>query len=119
MALQEKDRLKEVLKDTDLSIIITGLGKGTGTGVSPIVAQLVKEMDSLVWGITILPFFFEGKKRINQAQKGLKNIEKIVDALMVIPNDNLLKKIGENLSLKESFEKVDKLLEEVILGIGN
>jgi len=119
VALQEKDRLKEVLKDTDLSIIITGLGKGTGTGVSPIVAQLVKEMDSLVWGITILPFFFEGKKRINQAQKGLKNIEKIVDALMVIPNDNLLKKIGENLSLKEGFEKVDKFLEEVILGIGN
>lgn len=119
VALQEKDRLKEILKGTDLSFILVGLGKGTGTGISPIVAQLAKEMDILTWGIVILPFFFEGKRRINQAREGLKNLEKVIDALMVIPNDSLLENGGKNLSLKEGFGKIDKFLEEIILRIEN
>lgn len=119
IALEEKDRVKEILDQTDLVFLVSGLGKGTGTGASPIIAQLAKEMGSLTIGFVVLPFYFEGEKRVEVGKRGLQELEKTLDALMVIPNDVLLKNAPEDSSLKEGFRKIDGILDQVIQALGN
>jgi cell division protein FtsZ len=119
IALEEKDRIKETLYETDLVFLVSGLGKGTGTGASPIIAQLAKEMGSLTVGFVVLPFYFEGEKRVNVGKRGLQELEKSLDALMIVPNDVLLKNGQENPSLKEGFGKIDGILDQVIQALEN
>jgi len=119
IALEEKDSIKDVLSGADLTLLVSGLGKGTGTGVSPVIAQIAKEMGSLTIGFFILPFSFEGERRMSQAENGLKELGKVVDAVMAVPNDDLLKGADENFSLKEGFKKIDKILGEAIEAIDN
>ena len=119
IALEAKDRVKEILHQTDLVFLVSGLGKGTGTGASPIVAQLAKEMGSLTIGLVVLPFYFEGEKRVNVGKRGLQELEKTLDALMVIPNDVLLKNAQANPSFKEGFRKIDGILDQVIQVMGS
>ena len=119
IALEEKDRVKEILDQTDLVFLVSGLGKGTGTGASPIIAQLAKEMGSLTIGFVVLPFYFEGEKRVDVGKRGLQELEKTLDALMVIPNDVLLKNAPEDPSLREGFRKIDGILDQVIQVMGN
>ena len=114
IALGEKNRIKEILKGASLLFLVSGLGKGTGTGVSPVVAQLAREMSILTVGFAILPFSFEGEKRAAQAREGLRDLEKAVDALMVISNDDLLNDLEESSSLKEGFRTIDGILEKLI-----
>ncbi len=117
--LEEKERVEEILKGTDLLFLISGLGKGTGTGVSPIVAQLAKKMGVLTLGFLVLPFHFEGEKRVNQARNGLQELEDALSALMVIPNDFLLEEPDKGSSLEEKLVKVDMAFGEAIHAVGD
>lgn len=114
IALRERNGIKEILQASSLVFLVSGLGKGTGTGASPVIAQLAREMDILTVGFCVLPFSFEGIKRLTQARKGLEELEKVVDALMVIPNDGLLDGREKDPFLKDSFRKIDGILEKVI-----
>ena len=101
---------------TKMVFITAGLGGGTGTGAAPIIAQMAKEMDILTVGIVTMPFHFEGKLRIEQAEKGLENIKKSVDSLIVI-NNNKLREVYGNLGFKAGFSKADEVLATAARGI--
>lgn len=119
IALEEKERIKQILEGANLVCLIFGLGKGTGTGVSPVIGQLAKELGSLTMGFAILPFDFEGEKRVALAKKSLQEMEKVVDALMIIPNDILLGNPEKDLSLQEGFGRVDDIMGKAIHVLDN
>ncbi len=119
IALEEKEKLKQILKGANLVCLVFAMGKGTGTGVSPIIAQLAKEIGSLSMGFIVLPFYFEGEKRVNSVKETLPELEKALDALMVIPNDILLENVEKEPSLEKGFRKIDKILKEVIQALGD
>ena len=109
--------LKNLLTtQTKMVFITAGMGGGTGTGAAPIIAQMAKEMDILTVGIVTMPFQFEGKLRLEQAEKGLENIKKTVDALIVI-NNNKLRDVYGNLGFKAGFSKADEVLSTAARGI--
>ena len=101
---------------TKMVFITAGMGGGTGTGAAPIIAQMAKEMEILTVGIVTMPFQFEGKLRLEQAEKGLENIKKTVDALIVI-NNNKLREVYGNLGFKAGFSKADEVLSTAARGI--
>ena len=111
------DDLKTLLTtQTKMVFITAGMGGGTGTGAAPIIAQMAKEMDILTVGIVTMPFHFEGKLRLEQAEKGLENIKRSVDALIVI-NNNKLREVYGNLGFKTGFSKADEVLSTAARGI--
>ena len=111
------DDLKTLLTTPTKMVFITaGMGGGTGTGAAPIIAQMAKEMDILTVGIVTMPFQFEGKLRLDQAEKGLENIKRSVDALIVI-NNNKLREVYGNLGFKTGFSKADEVLSTAARGI--
>ena len=111
------DDLKTLLTtQTKMVFITAGMGGGTGTGAAPIIAQMAKEMDILTVGIVTMPFQFEGKLRLDQAEKGLENIKRSVDALIVI-NNNKLREVYGNLGFKTGFSKADEVLSTAARGI--
>ena len=91
--------------------LTAGMGGGTGTGAIPIIAKIAKDMGILTIGIVTKPFTFEGKKRKLRADQGIENLKRIVDALIIIPNDNLLEISGSKTTIKEAFGMVDNVLE--------
>ena len=101
---------------TKMVFITAGMGGGTGTGAAPIIAKMAKEMDVLTVGIVTMPFQFEGKLRLEQAEKGLENLKKTVDALIVI-NNNKLREVYGNLGFKAGFSKADEVLSTAARGI--
>lgn len=107
------DEIKEVVKDTDLIFIAAGMGGGTGTGASPVIAKEAKESGALVIGIVTTPFSFEGKKRDNNAIKGLLELSKVVDSIIVVSNDRLLDELG-SIPLSESFKYSDAILKQAV-----
>jgi len=113
VAMEGENRLREILRGVDLLFLVCGLGKGIGSGASSVVAQIAKELGCLTIGFFILPFYFEGEKRAAQAKKTLEKLEELVNGLMIINNDSLLKLDNPqgSLSLEEGFRKVDELLE--------
>lgn len=112
-AMEGEGRIRELLRDVDLLFLVCGLGKGMGVGASPVVAQIAKELNCLIIGFFVLPFYFEGKRRTAQAKKTLEKLRELIDGLMVINNDSLLKLDNSQspLFFKEGFEKVDEVLE--------
>ncbi|MDA9660558.1 cell division protein FtsZ [Flavobacteriaceae bacterium] len=118
MAAQESfDEIKNLLStQTKMVFITAGMGGGTGTGAAPIIAKMAKEMDILAVGIVTMPFQFEGKLRLDQAELGLQNIKKNVDALIVI-NNNKLREVYGNLGFKAGFSKADEVLSTAARGI--
>ncbi|MEC7068832.1 MAG: cell division protein FtsZ [Bacteroidota bacterium] len=111
------DDIKTLLTtQTKMVFITAGMGGGTGTGAAPIIAQMAKEMDILTVGIVTMPFQFEGKLRLDQAEKGLENIKRSVDALIVI-NNNKLREVYGNLGFKTGFSKADEVLSTAARGI--
>lgn len=119
VALEEKEKIKQVLQGANLTCLVFGLGKGTGSGVSPVIGQLAKELGSLTMGFSILPFDFEGEKRVSLAKKSIQEMEKAVDALMIIPNDVLLGNTEKDLSLQEGFGRVDGIMGKAIHVLDN
>ncbi len=116
-AQESKDEINSVLSTQTKMIFITaGMGGGTGTGAAPVIAQMAKSLDILTVGIVTMPFQFEGKLRLKQAQKGLERIKETVDALIVI-NNNKLREVYGNLGFKAGFAKADEVLATAARGI--
>ena len=118
-AEETKGIIAEMLKDSDLVFITAGMGGGTGTGAAPVVAQLAKEMGILTIAVVTKPFNFEGKKRMDNAEKGLENLRKYVDTLVIIPNDKLLKLVPAKTPIVEAFRYADDVLRQGIQGISD
>lgn len=118
-ALDEYEKLSEVLQDADMVFITAGMGGGTGTGAAPVIAKLAKELGALAVGVVTKPFLFEGKKRYRQADQGITALEENVDSLITIPNQRLLYIAGESLSLVDTFKKADEVLLNAVRGISD
>jgi cell division protein FtsZ len=118
-AIETKDLLRNSVEGADMVFITAGLGGGTGTGGAPIVAEISKEMEILTVAVVTKPFLFEGKKRNQQAEEGIAELRKIVDTLIVVPNQRLLSLGGKTLSLLEAFKKADDILYHAVKGISD
>ncbi len=116
-ALEDSEKIRELLMDTDMLFVTAGMGGGTGTGAAPVIASIAKELGILTVGVVTKPFMFEGKRRMTQAEKGISELKKYVDALIVIPNQRIFSICGKNLSMKESFKMVDRVLVNAVRGI--
>jgi cell division protein FtsZ len=116
---ENSDDIREALKGSDMVFVTCGMGGGTGTGGSPVVAKIAKELGSLVVGIVTKPFMWEGKKRITVAETGIESLRKHVDALIIIPNQKLLEIIDKNTNFGEAFLKVDEVLYNATRGIAD
>jgi len=115
-AKETKDELKKALSGADMVFITCGLGGGTGTGASPVVADIAKKIGALTVAVVTLPFKMEGKQRMANAYEGLKNLESIVDTLIVIPNDKLLEIIPD-VSIVTAFKICDEILVNAVKGV--
>jgi len=118
-ALEDVDKIREVLKGADMVFITAGLGGGTGTGGAPVIAEAAREVGALTVGIVTKPFHFEGKKRMKQAEEGLSNLRMTADALITIPNQRLLSISGKSMTLLEAFKKADEILYHAAKGISD
>ncbi len=118
-ALESKDEIKELLKDTDMAFITFGAGGGTGSGAGPIVAEVAQEQDILVVGIATKPFTFEGDKRRQNAEEAIEKLSKHVDTLITIPNDRLLQTIDRRTPLLDAFKVADEVLRQGVQGISD
>lgn len=116
-AQESLEDLRIALKDTKMLFVTAGMGGGTGTGAAPVVAGMAKEMNVLTVGIVTLPFDFEGPKRKEQALNGIAELEKVVDTLLVVDNNNLLKILGNKTSMKKAFLEADRVLGSAARGI--
>ena len=116
-AEESADELYEVLRGADMVFIAGGMGGGTGTGASPVVAQIAKELGSLTIGVVTKPFTFEGHKRAQSAEAGIEALKSQVDTLIVIPNDRLLQIADKRASLQQAFSLADDVLRQGIQGI--
>ncbi len=116
-AEESSEDLYEVLKGSDMVFITAGIGGGTGTGASPIVAQVAKEIGALTIGVVTRPFTFEGSRRIQTAEGGIEMLKEQSDTLIVIPNDRLLQIVDKRASLHEAFSMADDVLRQGIQGI--
>lgn len=118
-AIETMDSVKTALAGADMVFITCGLGGGTGTGGAPIIAEIAKSIGALTVAVVTKPFLFEGKKRERQAEEGLAELKKIVDTLIVIPNQRLLGLGGKTMSLLEAFKKADEILFHAVKGISD
>ena len=118
-AEESKASITEMLEDSDLVFITAGMGGGTGTGAAPVVAQIAKDMGILTIAVVTKPFNFEGRKRMENAEKGLEGLRKYVDTLVVIPNDKLLKLVPKGTPIVEAFRYADDVLRQGIQGISD
>lgn len=116
-ALEDRERIQEVLAGADMVFITAGMGGGTGTGAAPVVAELAKEMGILTVAVVTKPFPFEGSKRMNLAQNGINELSKHVDSLITIPNDKLLSVLGKGVSLLDAFKAANNVLLGAVQGI--
>lgn len=118
-AEESKAKLTEILKGTDLVFITAGMGGGTGTGAAPVIAQIAKELGILTVGIVTKPFQFENPKRMENAEKGIQELRKYVDTIVIIPNERLLTILPENTTLVDAFRYADDVLRQGIQGISD
>ncbi len=118
-AMEDTNRIIEILEDADMVFITSGLGGGTGTGATPIVASLARELGALTVAVVTKPFSFEGPRRMKQAEQGLAEIAGVVDTVISIPNDKLLKLAGKNTSFQEALQMADDVLRQAVQGIAD
>ncbi|MGC9456556.1 MAG: cell division protein FtsZ [Halothiobacillaceae bacterium] len=116
-ALEDREPIQEVIKETNMLFITTGMGGGTGTGAAPVIAQIARDMGILTVAVVTRPFSFEGKKRSAQALEGIRELEANVDSLIVIPNDKLMAVMGKQASLVDAFNAANEILYTAVQGI--
>ena len=116
-AMESRDELKAALKGADMVFVTAGEGGGTGTGGAPIVAEIARELRALTVGVVTRPFSFEGRKRAEQAQMGITDLQDKVDTLIIIPNDRLLQVVEKQTSVMEAFRLADDVLRQGVQGI--
>jgi cell division protein FtsZ len=118
-ALEDTEKLLEVLGGADMVFVTTGLGGGTGTGAAPVIASLANQMGALTIAVVTKPFRFEGRNRATQAERGLKELTDCVDTMITIPNERLLATVGKGTSMSEAFANADDVLRQAIQGISD
>ena len=118
-ALEDTDKILEALTGADLVFVTTGLGGGTGTGAAPVIASLANQLGALTVGVVTKPFRFEGRKRAQQAQDGLRDLAESVDTMIAIPNERLLSTVARTTSMSEAFATADDVLRQAIQGISD
>ena len=118
-ALEDRDKLRDMLKGTNMVFVTAGMGGGTGTGAAPIVAQVAKELGILTVAVVTKPFELEGSKRMKIAQEGIKELIEEVDSLITIPNQKLLEELGEDCSMLEAFKQANDVLAGAVRGISD
>ncbi|AHF69380.1 cell division protein FtsZ [Pseudomonas cichorii] len=118
-ALEDRERIAEVLQGTNMVFITTGMGGGTGTGAAPIIAEVAKELGILTVAVVTRPFPFEGRKRMQIADEGIRMLSESVDSLITIPNEKLLTILGKDASLLSAFAKADDVLAGAVRGISD
>ena len=118
-AEETKSEIQDVIKGADMIFIACGMGGGTGTGAAPIVARAAREQGILTVAVTTKPFFFEGNHRMKIAEKGIEELSKEVDAIIVIPNDKLLQLADKNTNFKDAFSSCDNVLRQAVEGISD
>ena len=118
-AEESQDDISNVLQGADMVFITAGMGGGTGTGAAPIVAKIAKEMGILTVGVVTKPFNFEGKRRMQNAEMGIKSLQEQVDTLVTIPNDRLLQIAERKTSITEAFKIADDVLRQGVQGISD
>ena len=118
-AEENAEEIYEALKGSDMVFITAGMGGGTGTGASPVVAQIAREVGALTVGVVTRPFAFEGKKRLLSAEEGINNLKQHVDTLITVPNDRLLQVADKRTPLSEAFRLADDVLRQGIQGISD
>jgi len=118
-ANESKEEIAQAIKGADMVFITAGMGGGTGTGATPIIAQIAKEMDILTVGVVTKPFMFEGRKRMLYAEQGIENLKGNVDTLVTIPNDRLLQVAEKKTSIIDAFMMADDVLRQGVQGISD
>ena len=118
-AEENRDELKAVMEDESMVFIAAGMGGGTGTGAAPVVANIAKELGKLTVGVVTKPFAFEGQAKMNQALKGIAEMRKYVDSLIVIPNEKVKEISNAKLSMIDAFKAVDSVLYKAVKGISD
>jgi cell division protein FtsZ len=118
-ALEDTERIIELLDGADMVFITGGMGGGTATGAAPIIASLATELNALTVGVVTKPFNFEGKKRMLHAEEGVRELKEVVDTLITIPNERLLYAMGSEALLEDSFRYVDDVLCQAVQGISD
>lgn len=116
---ESKEKIKEMLSDSDMVFLTCGQGGGTGTGASPIISDIAKELGALVVGVVTKPFVFEGTKRMLTAEEGILNLKEKVDTLIVIPNQRILDVVDKKMTLIDAFRIVDSVLGQGVTGISD
>jgi cell division protein FtsZ len=118
-AFAEQDKIKRLLKGSDMVFVAAGAGGGTGTGAAPVIARLAREVGALTVGIVTRPFSFEGSRRAKQAEKGIEALGTEVDTVIVVPNDRLLSVLDEKTSMVDAFQVADDVLRQGVQGISD
>lgn len=118
-AEESREKLKEALYDTHMVFITAGMGGGTGTGASPIIAQIAKEAGALTVAVVTKPFLFEGAQRMRVAEEGIESLRDYVDALIVVPNQRLIDVVDKKMTLVEAFRLADNVLGQGVQGISD
>ncbi len=116
-AVEDRERIAEVLSGADMVFITAGMGGGTGTGAAPVVAQVARDLGILTVAVITKPFPFEGKKRMAVAEQGIKELGEFVDSVIMIPNEKLLSVVGKGVSLLDAFSKANEVLQGAVQGI--
>lgn len=116
-AEESKEELTNAIRDTDLLFITAGMGGGTGTGAAPVIAKIARDMKILTVAVVTEPFGFEGKKRMENTVKGLENLKKYVDTLIIIPNDKIKTVVAKNTPMREALRVADEILKQGIKGL--
>jgi cell division protein FtsZ len=116
-AMEDRDRIHEVIEGADMLFITAGLGGGTGTGAAPVVAQLAKELGILTVAVVTKPFVMEGGKRMRIAEQGIAELARFVDSLITIPNEKLLSVLGPQTTLLDAFRSANEVLQGAVQGI--
>ena len=118
-AMESEEQIREALEGADMVFITAGMGGGTGTGSAPVVAQVAKELGALTVGVVTKPFYFEGRRRLEQADEGAKALSEVVDSIITIPNDRLLQLAAKKASFSDMLKKADEVLYYAVKGIAD
>ncbi len=118
-ALESIEQIRELVSDCDMVFVTAGMGGGTGTGAAPVIAEVAKEAGALTVAVVTKPFYFEGKRRLLQAEKGIEELKKVVDSIITIPNDRLLQLAAKKAAFSEMLKKADEVLYYGVKGIAD
>jgi cell division protein FtsZ len=118
-ALEDRDRIAELVVGADMVFVTAGMGGGTGTGAAPVIAEVAREMGALTIACVTRPFHFEGRRRRKQAEEGVEALRKVVDTLITIPNQRLISMASERTTMKEAFGMADNVLYQAVKGVSD